>query len=222
VNERETHLVPVTGWRRDLVLFLDRQIYRLSKRWLAVFNVLLTLYVLIPFLAPVFIANGLPQAGYIIYAVYRPACHQLPERSYFLFGPRATYSIDELWALGMLPEPEDLAARQGFIGAAEVGFKIALCQRDLALYGGLLVGGFIFATLRRRLRPLSFLIYGLCLLPMAIDGGTQLFLLRESNWILRTLTGGLVGLSTVWVLYPHLETAFAQLRRQANERVHLD
>ena len=31
-------------------------------------------------------------------------CHQLPERSFFLLGPQATYSLDELWALGAVSE----------------------------------------------------------------------------------------------------------------------
>jgi uncharacterized membrane protein len=213
---------PVTGWQRDLVLFLDRQIYRLAGRWLAVFNALIALYILPPVLAPIFMASGSPQVGKLIYAVYRPACHQLPERSFFLLGPQVTYSIDELWARGMLPQPDNLFARQNFVGAPEVGWKIALCERDIALYGGLLLAGLIFGLVRKRIRPLSLLAYALCLLPMAIDGGTQLLLLRESNWLLRVLTGGLVGISTVWVLYPHIETAFAELRREANERVHLD
>jgi uncharacterized membrane protein len=213
---------PLTGWQRDVVLFLDRQIYRLAGRWLAVFNVLIALYILPPVLAPILMANGSPQVGKLIYAVYRPACHQLPERSFFLLGPQVTYSIDELWARGMLPQPDNLFARQNFVGAPEVGWKMALCERDMALYGGLLVAGLIFGLVRKRIRPLSLLAYALCLLPMAIDGGTQLVLLRESTWFLRVLTGGMVGMATVWVLYPHIETAFAQLRREANERVHLD
>lgn len=213
---------PVTGWRRDLVLFLDRQIYHLSKHWLSVFNLLMGLYILLPLLAPVLMVSGAPQLGRLIYVMYRPACHQLPERSFFLFGPRATYSIDELWALGLLDQPDNILARQNFVGDLTVGFKLGLCQRDIAMYGALLVGGILFALVRRRIRPLSLLAYGLCLLPMMIDGATQLVFLRESNWVLRTLTGGLVGLATVWVLYPHLETAFAQLRRQANERVQIE
>jgi uncharacterized membrane protein len=201
---------------------MDRQIYYLSKYWLVLFNVLIGLYLLIPVLAPTMMAYGAPQVGRLLYTVYRPACHQLPERSFFLFGPEATYTQDELWALGHLPEPHNLFARQAFLGAPDVGYKIGLCQRDVALYGGLLVAGMVFGLVRKRLRPLPFLIYGLCLLPMAIDGGTQLLSLRQSNWLLRTVTGGLVGVASVWVLYPHLETAFEQLRRQANERVRID
>jgi uncharacterized membrane protein len=158
----------------------------------------------------------------LIYTVYRPACHQLPERSFFHFGPQTSYSLDELWAMGELSGTEDIFARQRFLGSVEVGFKMALCERDVALYGGLLVGGLVFGLIRRWLRPLSLLWYGICALPMAIDGGTQLFLLRESNWILRTLTGGLLGLASVWMLYPRLEEAFVEIRVQADERVGLD
>jgi uncharacterized membrane protein len=57
---------------------------------------------------------------------------------------------------------------------------------------------------------------------MAVDGVTQMLLLRESTWPLRVLTGGLVGVAAVWLLYPHLESAFADIRRQANDRVHVE
>jgi uncharacterized membrane protein len=212
----------VTGWRRDLILFLDRQIFQLARHWLAVFNLLTGVYVLLPILAPVLMAQGAPQVGELIYLVYRPACHQLPERSFFLYGPRATYTLDELWAIGAIDERDDAFARQRFLGTPEIGFKIALCQRDIAMYSSLFLGGLLFGLLRRRIRSLSLLAYGLCLLPMAIDGGTQLIFARESTWFLRVTTGGLVGFATVWLLYPYLETAFADIRLQANERVHLE
>lgn len=213
---------PITGWQRDLVLFLDRQIYRFSRHWLAFFNLFIGVYVLLPVLAPVLMAMGQSQVGGLIYTLYRPACHQLPERSFFLFGPQATYSIDELQMLGLLLKPEDPLARREFYGAPQVGYKMALCERDMALYGGFAVAGLAFGLVRKRLRPLSLLAYGLCLLPMAIDGGTQVLMLRESNWWLRLSTGALAGIATVWLLYPYLEPAFAEIRRQANGRVHLE
>ena len=212
----------VTGWQRDLVLWVDRQIYRLAKHWLAAFNLLAGAYVLLPVLAPMLMVYGAPQIGRLIYLVYRPACHQLPERSFFLFGPQPNYTLDELWALGTVSHEDGLLARQRFLGAIQVGYKTALCQRDVALYGSLFLGGLVYGLVRKRLRPLSFIAFLLCLVPMAIDGGTQLFMLRESSPLLRLLTGGLVGFSSVWMLYPRLDTAFLEIRWQANERVHME
>jgi uncharacterized membrane protein len=133
-----------------------------------------------------------------------------------------TYTLEELWALGSLTPSDDIFARQLFLGSAEIGYKMALCERDVAMYGGMLAAGLAFGLVRKRLRPLPFLAFLLSLIPLAIDGGTQLFMLRESNWLLRMLTGGLVGVAAVWMLYPHLETAFADIRVQANEKVHLE
>ncbi len=209
---------PLSGWKKDLVLFIDRQVLALAKHWLATFNLLVGMYTLLPILAPILMANGAPQIGKWIYVLYSPACHQLPHRSFFLFGPQATYSIQELWALNLLPDTKLLTLKQ-FLGTPQIGFKIAICQRDIALYGGLFVGGLAFALLRKRLKPLSLLLYGLCLLPMVIDGGTQLIGLRESSWLTRTITGGLVGLASVWMLYPHVEMAFAEIRWRAQYQV---
>jgi uncharacterized membrane protein len=212
----------VTGKKRDLVLFLDRQIYHLSRHWLAAFNILTGIYVLLPLLAPLLMAAGAPQVGRLIYFAYRPACHQLPERTFFLFGPQANYTLDELWAVGLVDRTDDIFARQRFLGAIQIGWKMALCQRDMAMYGALFVGGLFFGLLRKRLHPLPLLGYLLCLVPMFIDGGTQLVGLRESSPLFRVLTGGLLGFATVWMLYPRLENAFAEVREQASQRVHIE
>jgi uncharacterized membrane protein len=214
-----------------VILTLDRWIYVFAKRWLALFNVGMGLYVLLPLLAPVLMAGGGtgigPQVGRLIYTVYRPACHQLPERSFFFFGPKAFYSLDELRGAGLLGERDGPIERQRFLGTAGIGFKAALCQRDLAMYGSMFAAGLVLGVWRwlypkRPLRPLKLWLFGLLLLPMALDGGTQLLMLRESNWVLRIVTGALTGVACVWLLYPHLDEAFGDLRRQANKRVHLE
>jgi uncharacterized membrane protein len=204
------------------VLFLDRQIYRMARHWLAAFNLLIGVYLALPILAPLFMVSGAPQLGRLIYLAYRPACHQLPERSIFLFGPEFSYTLDELWALDVVDPADDIYARQRFLGALQVGYKVALCQRDLALYGGLFVGGLLYAPFRRRLRPLPLLAYLLCLVPMAIDGGSQLIGLRESTPLLRLLTGGLLGLASVWMLYPRLQEAFEDVGQQAQAHLPQD
>ena len=43
---------------------------------------------------------------------------------------------------------------------------------------------------------------------MAIDGFTQLFGWRESTPELRTLTGALFGLASVWLIYPRIDAMF--------------
>jgi uncharacterized membrane protein len=57
---------------------------------------------------------------------------------------------------------------------------------------------------------------------MAIDGITQLFGLRESNWQLRTITGALFGLASVWLAYPYLEEGMRDIRDTVNEKLHLE
>jgi uncharacterized membrane protein len=217
----------MTGWKRDVILTLDRWIYLFAKRWLVVFNVGMGLYVLLPILAPVLMVGGAPRIGRMLYIVYRPACHQLPERSFFLFGPRHLYSLEELRGAGLVAEGAGPVERQRFLGTPGIGFKAALCQRDLAMYGSMFVAGLAYGLWRllfprRPLRPLKLWVFGLLLLPMAFDGGTQLLLLRESNWVLRLITGTLTGVACVWLLYPYLDEAFDDLRRQANKRVHLE
>lgn len=208
----------IGGRQRRLVLFVDRQIVRLTHHWLAALNLLIGGYLLLPILAPVLMANGAEQAGRMIYVLYAPACHQLPQRSFFLYGPQLTYTLDELWALGEVNSNNPLVLKQ-YLGSPQVGFKMAMCARDIALYGGLLIGGLLFGILRKHIRPISLLVYALFLLPLVVDGGTQLIGWRESTWVLRLITGLIAGLGTIWLLYPHVEDAFKEIRWQAEGQI---
>jgi uncharacterized membrane protein len=57
---------------------------------------------------------------------------------------------------------------------------------------------------------------------MAIDGFTQLFGLRSSNWQLRTLTGVLFGVGSAWLALPYLEEAFQDIRQSVNQQLHFE
>ena len=199
----------VSGWVERAATTVDVGARWLARHWLAVVNLTLLVYVVLPLLAPVFMALGWKGVGEAIYIAYRPFCHQLPERSFFLFGPRATYTLQELAAVG-LPVDFDLGslwARRVFLGSAALGYKMAFCQRDLALYGALALGGLGYGLLRTRVRPLSWRVFVLLWVPLAVDGSTQLVGLRESTWLLRVITGGIAGVATVWALYPRLDRA---------------
>ena len=80
-----------------------------------------------------------------------------------------TYSYDQLSRL-----LGGSAVPQRWIGQAGIGFKDAVCERDVAIYGFALLAGLVFGLVRRRLKPLSLRAFGLLILPMAIDGVGQL------------------------------------------------
>jgi uncharacterized membrane protein len=215
---------------------MTRAVGSFSRHWLAILNTIVFLYIGLPFLAPILMKAGAESPARLIYTVYSPVCHQLAFRSWFLFGEQAAYPrslagmslVSYGEATGL--EENDLAAARALVGDSHLGFKVALCERDVAIYGGILLGGLIFALVRGRIKPLpvwAWLVFGV--LPMAIDGGTQLvsgfpiapvgWALRESTPLLRTATGLLFGLLNVWLAYPYLEESMAGTRAAASVKL---
>jgi uncharacterized membrane protein len=136
-----------------------------------------------------------------LYAAYHFTCHQWAFRSFFFFGPQpvSVYSQQTLADQGIDPF--------GFVGNPDLGWKLAFCERDLAIYVGLLAVGLVYAR-RRAMQPAGFVLYGVLILPMAVDGFTQLFGWRESTWELRVATGLLFGLASAWLVLPRLDASF--------------
>jgi uncharacterized membrane protein len=143
----------------------------LSRHWLALFNTFVGVVVVTPYLAPVLMRLGITGLADRIYFLYVILGHQLPQRSIFLFGPQLMYSLPEITAFTQSLEP--LALKQ-FIGNAELGWKVAYSDRLMAWYGGFWIASLVYATIRRRVRPLPW--WGLILfsLPMFVDGVTHL------------------------------------------------
>ncbi len=48
------------------------------------------------------------------------------------------------------------------------------------------------------------------LLPIAWDGLTQMFGLRESTWVLRVITGTLFGFGNVWFALPLMQKSLQE------------
>ena len=220
VTEGEPNTVvrpPQSEAGKRMTALIDRFVRWLARHWLAIFNTIVAIFVALPFLAPVLMHVGATGAGKLIYFVYMPTCHQLPERSYFLFGPKAVYSETELEAMGAMPAGINLLQEEAlrYPGNSQIGYKVAFCERDVAIYGSILVGGLVFGVLRKRgkVRKLPLWGYALFALPMAIDGFTQLFGLRESDWVLRTITGVLFGGASVWLAYPFVQEAMDDILR---------
>ncbi|RME98773.1 MAG: DUF2085 domain-containing protein [Chloroflexi bacterium] len=173
-----------------------------ERHWLLAFNSAWGLLVTLPFLAPVFIASGLTLPGIIIYRIYSFLCHQLPERSWFLFGPQFSYTQEQIaaaWGATPAQISNELIRRQ-FIGTAELGWKVAWSDRMVAMYGSIFLFGLLFALLRQqgvRFKSLSWKWLIVLILPLAIDGTTHLVNdilqldFRDMNTWAVWLTGGI-------------------------------
>jgi len=143
------------------------------RYWIIPLSIALGIYVGLPFLAPVFMHIGWANAARVIYFIYSWLCHQLPERSYFLFGSKLTYSLAEVqkaWQNTFNP----VVLRQ-FIGNPEMGWKIAWSDRMVSMYTSLWLFGLVWWLVRRRLKPLPWWGLVLFLLPMAVDGTSHFF-----------------------------------------------
>ncbi len=169
-----------------------REFFR--QNWILPLSIILGIYAGLPLLAPIFMHWGLDNAAGLIYAIYSWFCHQLPERSYFLFGNQLTYSLSQIqqaWQNTNNP----LLLRQ-FIGDAAFGWKVAWSDRMVSMFTSLWLIGLIWWPIRRKLRPLSLWGLGLFILPMLLDGGSHFFSdlagigqgFRDSNVWLAVLT----------------------------------
>jgi uncharacterized membrane protein len=98
-------------------------------------------------------------------------------------------------------------------------FQVGICQRDLALYGGMCLAGMVYAVLRERVDPLPVRVWIVLVAPLLLDGVTQLLGLRTSTWSLRTLSGLLAAGGTVWLAYPYLHRGFSEIEESAGHQL---
>lgn len=98
------------------------------------------------------------------------------------------------------------------------GHQMALCHRCTAMYVASFIVGLGYVFVRDRVPSLGFRGLFLLAAPMAIDGLTQLFGLRESTWELRLVTGSLFALGVMWFALPRLEQGFAEIRGVVEQR----
>lgn len=194
-----------------------------ARNYIKVIIIFLTIFIGVPFLAPIAEKNENDGLARVIYTIYRPLCHQLAFRSYFLFGeqpyyPRALAHVpnmktyEEVTASNVV----DVEAARNFIGNPVLGYKVAICERDIAIYLGIILFGIIFEVSKHGIKGLSWYFWFIfALLPIAIDGFSQLpnlaanpptwLPIRESTPFLRTITGALFGIGTGWYLFPIME-----------------
>jgi uncharacterized membrane protein len=215
--------------------WLNRTAYWILRQWLLVINFLIGIYVLTPFAAPLLMKVGLVQQGRLIYTIYSTQCHQLPQRSYFLFGESLTYPISRI---NDARGSNNVLTLREFIGNDQMGYKVAWSDRMISLYTSVWIGSLLYAVLRRRLRPLPLVLTAAFLIPVVLDGGTHFIAdlqgigqgFRDTNawlsaltgavlpssfyagdgWgsfnsVMRLWTGVLAGLALAWTVFPRID-----------------
>jgi uncharacterized membrane protein len=204
----------------------------ISKHYMSLFNLMVTIYLGLAFLAPVLMKAKLELPATVLYKAYSLVCHQLGYRSFYLFGaqysyPRAAAGVPDVLTFGQATgfsegsSAKDLFNARSFVGNEQLGHKIALCERDIAIYGGILIFGLLFSLSGLRLPSIPWYMWIVIgIIPIGIDGFSQLlsqpplsFLpYRESTPTLRVVTGFLFGFTTAWFGYPVVEESMREMR----------
>lgn len=169
-------------------------------------------------LPAVLMADGYFTAGRLLYRGFHLLCHQYPWRSWFLRGEQPFYPlISENKGVKSFEEASGFTITEisprTFYGSHVMGYKMAICQRDTAIYGTMALFGVLFFLSGNKIRGINWkmwLVFGI--LPIGLDGGSQLLSqvipsipFRESTPLLRSITGALFGFLTCWYLLPKLE-----------------
>lgn len=166
----------------------------ISNHWFGIFVVLYGLWVFAPFFAPAFMKLGWTAAGNGIYLIYSFFCHQLPERSFFFFGQKIMYPLNEIQAAWQ-NTADPMILRQ-FIGNEAMGWKIAWSDRMISFYTSVWFFAVLWWPFRKTMKPVRWWLFALLLLPMLLDGGTHAISdlagiglgFRDSNQWLAALT----------------------------------
>jgi len=70
---------------------LERGVQWGLRHWLLLANAGAALYAALPWAAPLAQASGHPLIGELLFRLYTPLCHQLPERSFFICGHQVAF-----------------------------------------------------------------------------------------------------------------------------------
>ena len=150
---------------------IDRTVAWLGGNWIVMFGFVVGFLVALPFLAPFFMSIGWSVPGRIIYFIYSFVCHQLPERSFFLFGTKISFTVPEIQAAYQMSF-DPMILRQ-FVGNLEMGWKVAWSDRMVAMFSSLWLFGLVWYPLRNHIRRIPWWGLILFLAPMVIDGSSH-------------------------------------------------
>lgn len=146
--------------------------YYLMRHWLTLLIVVLGIINILPFVAPIFAKLGLTGPAEFIYAVYTPLCHQMAQRSFFLFGENIMYAPQRL-PISLSGElVQEMFALKAFTGNELLGWKVAWSDRMVYMYGMTWLTLIIYQQMKTRfqIKRINLILFVILLTPMAVDG----------------------------------------------------
>jgi uncharacterized membrane protein len=228
----------VNTLRRRLVWWMRQGILWLSRHWLAVLNTFWGLFVGLAFAAPILATTGYQGLAHLLYVAYSLTCHQLPSRSYFMGGQQVAICQRDVAIYATLLgsglifslirrrlQPMTLRwyvfwlvpiALDGGMSMASEWLPVTPMTMLWAM--GLMALGLTSAILRRQkyLTWHSYLFFAFG--PLALIY-LQFFGPYESNEYMRTLTGFIFGVGTIWYVYPQFEAGFKGVRARITTKL---
>jgi len=117
----------------------------------------------------------------------------------------------------------DIQQARNFTGNGYLGFKVGLCERDVAIYGSVLLFAILFEISGKKIKQLPWYWWViLAIVPIGLDGFSQLpslvinppawMPIRESTPLIRTITGFAFGFFSAWFVFPLMEQSVAETR----------
>ncbi len=91
-----------------------------------------------------------------------------------------------------------------------LGHQLGFCARNFSIYTSMFIGCLIFVLTNKRMRGIPWWLWILMMIPMAWDGTTQMFGWRESDWLLRIVTGTLFGAGNIWFALPIMQKSLTE------------
>jgi uncharacterized membrane protein len=164
----------------------------IARHWLLALTLLVSLFVMPIVLTPFLMSTGDPvllKIGELLMFAYKPTCHQLPERSFFIFGHQMTvcsrcFAIYAAFLAGCIVFP--LVRTR--LKIWDIKYFVLLCV-PLGIDG-------------------VAQLFGVAL-PRAIGAGWQLIWTVESTNEIRAVTGAIFGLAGALYVLPYLQEIFS-------------
>ncbi len=185
------------------------------------------IYSLLPFLSPILLSfDENSSVGIGIQKLYSHFCHQRVDRSLFLFGEKSFYTLEELIDIDYV----EYSAGYPYWGNEEIGYKVAYCIRDIAIYTSVTIFGFflvLYMNFYKKIPKFPLYLILILALPMVFDGVFQIMVsafdlawvpneYMESN-LKRIITGVFFGIAMAMIVFVNLKDASGLVYNEKEE-----